>query len=167
MSDDDRMSLTTAISDDDEIEADEDGSQMAGNLNLHPHHANAPSDLQGQGTGAPGGGGYRVSGSKTTTSHHPSSGGFQGASGGLGVCTSNTASFNCTGAVRKAGFLSVKKWILRKKHQVWKHQLNSFLFPLCKIIIHLPGGQIDDPLVGERLFSFVLPSNSLVSVSDP
>ena len=28
------------------------------------------------------------------------------------------ASFNCTGAVRKAGFLSVKKWILRKKHQV-------------------------------------------------
>ena len=114
MSDDDRMSLTTAISDDDEIEADEDGSLMAGNLNLHPHHANAPSDLQGTG-----GGGYRVSGSKTTTSHHPSSGGFQGASGGLGVCTSNTASFNCTGAVRKAGFLSVKKWILRKKHQVW------------------------------------------------
>ncbi|KAI9558969.1 hypothetical protein GHT06_015758 [Daphnia sinensis] len=28
------------------------------------------------------------------------------------------ASFNCTGAVRKAGFLSVKKWLLRKKHQV-------------------------------------------------
>ena len=28
------------------------------------------------------------------------------------------ASFNCTGAVRKPGFLSVKKWLLRKKHQV-------------------------------------------------
>ncbi|XP_035711020.1 protein still life, isoform SIF type 1 isoform X3 [Folsomia candida] len=28
------------------------------------------------------------------------------------------ASFNCTGAVRKAGFLSVKKWLLRKRHQV-------------------------------------------------
>ena len=32
----------------------------------------------------------------------------------------SAASFNCTGAVRKAGFLSVKKWILRKKHQVSK-----------------------------------------------
>ena len=30
----------------------------------------------------------------------------------------SAASFNCTGAVRKAGFLSVKKWLLRKKHQV-------------------------------------------------
>ncbi|XP_055382538.1 protein still life, isoforms C/SIF type 2 isoform X2 [Condylostylus longicornis] len=28
------------------------------------------------------------------------------------------SSFNCTGAVRKAGFLSVKKWLLRKKHQI-------------------------------------------------
>ncbi|KAL9903951.1 guanine nucleotide exchange factor still life isoform 1-T1 [Glossina fuscipes fuscipes] len=34
--------------------------------------------------------------------------------------TTGTAasSFNCTGAVRKAGFLSVKKWLLRKKHQI-------------------------------------------------
>ena len=32
----------------------------------------------------------------------------------------SAASFNCTGAVRKAGFLSVKKWLLRKKHQVNK-----------------------------------------------
>ena len=32
--------------------------------------------------------------------------------------SSSTASFNCTGAVRKAGFLSVKKWLLRKKHTV-------------------------------------------------
>ncbi|GFY50091.1 protein still life, isoform SIF type 1 [Trichonephila inaurata madagascariensis] len=31
---------------------------------------------------------------------------------------SAAASFNCTGAVRKAGFLSVKKWLLRKKQQV-------------------------------------------------
>ncbi|KAI1288249.1 Protein still life, isoforms C/SIF type 2 [Halotydeus destructor] len=28
------------------------------------------------------------------------------------------AAFQCTGAVRKAGFLSVKKWILRKRHQI-------------------------------------------------
>lgn len=28
------------------------------------------------------------------------------------------AAFNCTGAVRKAGFLSVKKWLLRKRHQI-------------------------------------------------
>ncbi|CAG0887588.1 unnamed protein product [Darwinula stevensoni] len=28
------------------------------------------------------------------------------------------ASFSCTGAVRKAGFLSVKKWLLRKKHRI-------------------------------------------------
>ncbi|XP_035224878.1 protein still life, isoform SIF type 1-like isoform X3 [Stegodyphus dumicola] len=31
---------------------------------------------------------------------------------------SAAASFNCTGTVRKAGFLSVKKWLLRKKQQV-------------------------------------------------
>ncbi|OQR72240.1 protein still life [Tropilaelaps mercedesae] len=31
---------------------------------------------------------------------------------------SKAASFNCTGAVRKAGFLSVKKWLLRRRHQV-------------------------------------------------
>jgi T-lymphoma invasion and metastasis-inducing protein 1 len=35
----------------------------------------------------------------------------------------SAASFNCTGAVRKAGFLSVKKWLLRKKHQVKKKDL--------------------------------------------
>lgn len=28
------------------------------------------------------------------------------------------AAFQCTGAVRKAGFLSVKKWLLRKQHQI-------------------------------------------------
>lgn len=59
MSDDERLSLTTAISDEDEYE-----SQRA-----------SP---------------YR----------------------------SKAASFNCTGAVRKAGFLSVKKWLLRRRHQV-------------------------------------------------
>ena len=64
MSDDDRMSLTTAISDDDEIDDNMQNSS------------------------------YRAKQSATA------------------------ASFNCTGAVRKAGFLSVKKWILRKKHQV-------------------------------------------------
>ena len=64
MSDDDRMSLTTAISDDDEIDDNMQNSS------------------------------YRAKQSAMA------------------------ASFNCTGAVRKAGFLSVKKWILRKKHQV-------------------------------------------------
>ncbi|XP_076682836.1 guanine nucleotide exchange factor still life isoform X4 [Andrena cerasifolii] len=64
MSDDDRMSLTTAVSDDD------DGESVI----------NSP---------------YR--GNQTGTA---------------------AASFNCTGAVRKAGFLSVKKWLLRKKHQI-------------------------------------------------
>ena len=63
ISDDDRMSLTTAISDEEELES------------------NRASP-------------YKVK------------------SGG------SAASFNCTGAVRKAGFLSVKKWLLRKKHQV-------------------------------------------------
>ncbi|XP_071860123.1 guanine nucleotide exchange factor still life isoform X6 [Bombus fervidus] len=64
MSDDDKMSLTTAVSDDD------DGESVI----------NSP---------------YR--GKQTGTA---------------------AASFNCTGAVRKAGFLSVKKWLLRKKHQI-------------------------------------------------
>ncbi|XP_026674409.1 protein still life, isoform SIF type 1 isoform X10 [Ceratina calcarata] len=64
MSDDDRMSLTTAVSDDD------DGESVI----------NSP---------------YR--GKQTGTA---------------------AASFNCTGAVRKAGYLSVKKWLLRKKHQI-------------------------------------------------
>ena len=64
ISDDDRMSLTTAVSDDDEIDENMQNSS------------------------------YRAKQSATA------------------------ASFNCTGAVRKAGFLSVKKWILRKKHQV-------------------------------------------------
>ncbi|CAM1297612.1 TIAM1 (predicted) [Pycnogonum litorale] len=61
MSDDDRLSLTTAISDDDDTEI------------------SSP---------------------------------YRSRSGAA------AASFNCTGAVRKAGFLSVKKWLLRKRHQV-------------------------------------------------
>ncbi|XP_039294133.1 protein still life, isoform SIF type 1 [Nilaparvata lugens] len=64
MSDDDRMSLTTAVSDEDDAES------------VH----NSPYRAKQTGTAA--------------------------------------ASFNCTGAVRKAGFLSVKKWLLRKKHQI-------------------------------------------------
>ncbi|XP_050090901.1 protein still life, isoform SIF type 1 isoform X4 [Anopheles aquasalis] len=64
ISDDDRMSLTTAVSDEDDGE-----SVMA-----------SPYKAKATGTAA--------------------------------------ASFNCTGAVRKAGFLSVKKWLLRKKHQI-------------------------------------------------
>ncbi|XP_046393113.1 protein still life, isoform SIF type 1 [Ischnura elegans] len=64
MSDDDRMSLTTAVSDEEEGDS------------AH----NSP---------------------------------YRGAAAGTA-----SASFNCTGAVRKAGFLSVKKWLLRKKHQI-------------------------------------------------
>ncbi|XP_045472036.1 protein still life, isoform SIF type 1 isoform X1 [Harmonia axyridis] len=64
ISDDDRMSLTTAVSDED------DGESIM----------NSPYKAKQTGTAA--------------------------------------ASFNCTGAVRKAGFLSVKKWLLRKKHQI-------------------------------------------------
>ena len=37
----------------------------------------------------------------------------------------SAASFNCTGAVRKAGFLSVKKWLIRKKHKVRPSQGNN------------------------------------------
>lgn len=73
ISDDDRMSLTTAQSDEDEIESSHNSPYKA-----------------------------KQSGS--------------------------AASFNCTGAVRKAGFLSVKKWILRKKHQV---SLQCSLNPSC------------------------------------
>ncbi|XP_015789584.1 protein still life, isoform SIF type 1-like isoform X2 [Tetranychus urticae] len=62
MSDDERLSLTTAISDDDD-----------GELRNSPYRAKS------------------------------------GAA---------AAAFQCTGAVRKAGFLSVKKWLLRKRHQV-------------------------------------------------
>ncbi len=66
MSDDERMSLTTAISDD-----DMDNSSPVGARNIN-----------------------------------------------------SAASFNCTGAVRKAGFLSVKKWLIRKKHKVGKKRPN-------------------------------------------
>ncbi|KAG8188453.1 hypothetical protein JTE90_008018 [Oedothorax gibbosus] len=69
MSDDDRLSLTTAVSDEEET-ADPRGSTSAATASY---------------------------GSR------PRSG---------------AASFNCTGAVRKAGFLSVKKWLLRKRQQV-------------------------------------------------
>ncbi|XP_067645366.1 protein still life, isoform SIF type 1 isoform X9 [Eurosta solidaginis] len=64
ISDDDRMSLTTAVSDEDDGE-----SNMA-----------SPYKAKQTGTAA--------------------------------------SEYHCTGAVRKAGFLSVKKWLLRKKHQI-------------------------------------------------
>ncbi|KAF8767388.1 Protein still life like protein [Argiope bruennichi] len=68
MSDDDRLSLTTAVSDE-----EEGGS------------------------------------ADPRATAHPSSSSRRAAA---------AASFNCTGAVRKAGFLSVKKWLLRKRQQV-------------------------------------------------
>ncbi|KAK2715335.1 protein still life, isoform SIF type 1-like isoform X2 [Artemia franciscana] len=66
VSDDDRMSLTTAISD------DEDGGGSADGQSISPHRSKKVA----------------------------------------------AAAFNCTGAVRKAGFLSVKKWLIRKRHQI-------------------------------------------------
>ena len=50
--------------------------------------------------------------------------------------------------------------------QVWQLTQFFFCFLLYKII-YLPGGQINDPSSGKYYFSFVPPSNSLVSVSDP
>ena len=41
--------------------------------------------------------------------------------------------------------------------QVWP-VTNFFLFPFCKKIIDLPGGQINDPSSGRMLFSFFLPA---------
>ena len=47
----------------------------------------------------------------------------------------SAASFNCTGAVRKAGFLSVKKWLLRKKHQVFgQNKLDCITVHLLLIV---------------------------------
>lgn len=57
----------------------------------------------------------------SNNSPYKSGGGNMGGTvvgAGGGVKGGSAASFNCTGAVRKAGFLSVKKWLLRKKHQV-------------------------------------------------
>ncbi|GIY09128.1 hypothetical protein CDAR_534951 [Caerostris darwini] len=72
MSDDDRLSLTTAVSDEEE---------GGGEVRPHPSSATTPSSSSSRRAAA-------------------------------------AASFNCTGAVRKAGFLSVKKWLLRKRQQV-------------------------------------------------
>ena len=82
ISDDDRMSLTTAISDEDDAES--------GPTSVSPYKMAAAAAARG-------GGGSAVS---------------------AAAAAASSASFNCTGAVRKAGFLSVKKWLLRKKHQV-------------------------------------------------
>ena len=54
-------------------------------------------------------------------------------------------------------------------HQVWP-LTHFFLFPFYEnslIYLDLPSRQINDPLIGETLFSSVSPSNSLISVLDP
>ena len=108
------MSLTTAVSD------EEEGEGVGG--------GGGPGGGPGGGGGSAGGSPFK-GGSVLASSENPQGaqqvvrgvapGGFpsrqsslQGGGGGT------AASFNCTGAVRKAGFLSVKKWLLRKKHQV-------------------------------------------------
>ena len=54
-------------------------------------------------------------------------------------------------------------------HQV-RPLTHFFLFPFYEnslICLDLPSRQINDPLIGETLFSSVSPSNSLISVLDP
>ncbi|XP_042906310.1 protein still life, isoform SIF type 1 isoform X4 [Parasteatoda tepidariorum] len=80
MSDDDRLSLTTAVSDEED-----------------------PADPRTSSAGH--------------QQQHPSSS-YGGSYGNRSRSGAAAASFNCTGAVRKAGFLSVKKWLLRKRQQV-------------------------------------------------
>ncbi len=100
ISDDDRMSLTTAVSDEEEAAMVGTGVEGAADSPFKTLASSSSVDATTQhlvrGV-APAGFGSRQSS-------------LQG--GGT------AASFNCTGAVRKAGFLSVKKWLLRKKHQV-------------------------------------------------
>ena len=96
ISDDDRMSLTTAISDEDEIGPGSSGQQGQA----------AAAELQHGGGGSP----YK----------QKPGGQLMSAGASSSSASGSAASFNCTGAVRKAGFLSVKKWLLRKKHQVWQ-----------------------------------------------
>jgi len=91
ISDDDRMSLTTAISDEEEGES----------IHVSPYKVVA--------AGAAGGVVQTAGGRQLSAGS---------AAGGVSPNVGSAASFNCTGAVRKAGFLSVKKWLLRKKHQV-------------------------------------------------
>ena len=50
--------------------------------------------------------------------------------------------------------------------QVWP-LTQFFLFPFGKKIIDLPGGQINDPLIGETLFSVDPSSNFPASMLDP
>ncbi|CAG0918612.1 unnamed protein product [Notodromas monacha] len=99
ISDDERMSLTTAISDEEDLDS-------AHNSPYHQHHR-ASGGGGGGGGGSGGGGGGSGRSSRAGVAKAASS-----------STAASAASFNCTGAVRKAGFLSVKKWLLRKKHQV-------------------------------------------------
>ncbi len=92
------MSLTTAISDDDDAES---------------AHA---SPFKQRGVAVAVGAGGRAS--------------LMAAAHAADNPAGSAASFNCTGAVRKAGFLSVKKWLLRKKHQVTQEKMYNSLAPL-------------------------------------
>lgn len=82
------MSLTTALSDEEDGAGGGVGVSEGGGGN-HAGAAASPRPAQG--------------GPRPQSARQPGGG---------------AASFNCTGAVRKAGFLSVKKWLLRKRHQV-------------------------------------------------
>ncbi len=95
ISDDDRMSLTTAVSD------EEDGESVH----------NSPY----KGTGG--------SSATAVSAVAAGDGSTAAAAAAAAAKAGSAASFNCTGAVRKAGFLSVKKWLLRKKHQVMRQEL--------------------------------------------
>ena len=53
------------------------------------------------------------------------------------------------------------------EHQGGRKQRNISGDQISKKIIELPERQINDPLVGEKLFSSIPPSNTLVSLLDP
>ena len=105
------MSLTTAVSDEDEAEGGVGGGVGGPNSTSNAGGPGGESAVNSPYKGKGGGGGGQVG----------------TVSGG------SAASFNCTGAVRKAGFLSVKKWLLRKKHQVSSILLKN-LVSSCELV---------------------------------
>nr|XP_046920707.1 protein still life, isoform SIF type 1-like isoform X2 [Dermatophagoides farinae] len=99
ISDDDRASLTTAISDDEDIIAcsaaatGSDRYLINHHHTTHTHHQPSPKTQLNP---------------RHQSRHHSQS------------SSSSTVaiSFECLGSVRKSGFLSVKKWLIRKRHSL-------------------------------------------------
>lgn len=89
ISDDDRASLTTAISDDEDIIATNTAATVTGNDRYLINH-------------------HQPSTPKSQINHRQSK----------HSSTTAAISFECLGSVRKSGFLSVKKWLIRKRHSL-------------------------------------------------